>query len=181
VLRISSFDLLLLVILTAVYILSVAMILYVQHRKGRKPRLYREALKFGFFIYLFLLLRLTIFPVFDFFNAGYISINLIPFRTIIGYIRLTFNQGLDMGLIVDNLLGNILVFIPMGLLVPAIMQRLRRLWKTMLFGVLFSFGIELLQLAFSFLGLMTRSADIDDLILNTVGVIAGFGIFLWLD
>jgi glycopeptide antibiotics resistance protein len=83
-----------------------------------------------------------------------------------------------MGLIIDNLLGNILAFIPMGLLVPAIWPQLRHLWKTLLFGMLFSFGIELTQLSFSILGLMFRSADIDDIILNTVGAIAGYGFFV---
>lgn len=61
-------------------------------------------------------------------------------------------------------LGNILMFFPFGLLYPIFDERAR--WKqTVPAGVALSVGIELLQPVFG------RSFDVNDIILNSVGVI----------
>ena len=46
------------------------------------------------------------------------------------------------------------------------------LWKVVAAGVLISLSIEILQLPFA-----SRMSDIDDVILNTLGVAAGYGIY----
>ena len=74
------------------------------------------------------------------------------------------------------LAGNVLVFIPFGLLLPAIWPRLARLWRIALAGLLFSAAIELSQLGISLLlGYWYRMADIDDVLLNVGGVLLGYG------
>lgn len=75
--------------------------------------------------------------------------------------------------LLTNLLGNILVFAPMGILLPIMRRK-----KTGFFTVLFaSFGlslfIETVQLIFR-VGVF----DVDDLLMNTVGGILGYWIFL---
>lgn len=61
-------------------------------------------------------------------------------------------------------LGNILMFLPFGLLYPAYNERAA--WKqTVLAGIAVSVGIELLQPVFG------RSFDINDIILNGIGVL----------
>ena len=65
-------------------------------------------------------------------------LNHIPFRTIGLYLRL-FRPPCRSWLVrlaVVNLLGNILLFIPLGLLPPLLSWRLRRFWKTLLLFVL---------------------------------------------
>lgn len=69
---------------------------------------------------------------------------------------------------------NVLLFVPLGILVPLIWDRLCRTLPML--GVSFGFSllIELSQL------LNNRSTDVDDLILNTLGGLVGFGLFrLW--
>ncbi len=69
---------------------------------------------------------------------------------------------------------NVVLFLPLGILAPLLWDRLRRLLP--LLGVSFGFSllIELSQL------LNNRSTDVDDLILNTLGGLAGFGLYkLW--
>jgi len=68
-------------------------------------------------------------------------------------------------------LENILLFIPLGLMLPLIWEPYKKLWKTALCGITFSLLIELSQL---FNG---RVTDIDDLLMNTLGTLIGWGIF----
>ena len=68
------------------------------------------------------------------------------------------------------LLGNIIMFMPLGFF-PALLWRKWRWWKSLLAGFCTSTAIEFIQF---FIG---RSTDIDDVILNTTGALAGFWVF----
>ena len=67
---------------------------------------------------------------------------------------------------------NILLFVPFGMIVPVLFQKLRRIWVVPL-GLLCSFCIEGIQYLTA-LGM----ADVDDLINNTIGALLGFLIYL---
>lgn len=71
-----------------------------------------------------------------------------------------------------NLIGNTAMFIPLGIVWPAVFKKLDRPWKVMAAGVGVSLSIELLQLPF-----YDRATDIDDLILNSLGFLVGYGIY----
>lgn len=66
---------------------------------------------------------------------------------------------------------NIVLFLPFGFLLPLIWKKADRLRHALLYGATFSLLIEVSQL------LNNRSTDIDDLILNTLGSLIGFGVF----
>ncbi len=68
------------------------------------------------------------------------------------------------------MVANIGIFSPVGFF-PALLGRRPRWWKALLTGFAASFAIEFLQL---FVG---RSSDVDDLILNTAGALAGYWVF----
>lgn len=63
---------------------------------------------------------------------------------------------------------NILLFMPLGFLLPTIWPQFRTIKKTVCTGFLFSLAIELGQL------LNHRITDIDDLLMNTLGAILGY-------
>ena len=65
-----------------------------------------------------------------------------------------------------NVVGNVLIFIPFGFILPNI-------FKTFLITVLFVFIIECIQFA-----LNVGSFDVDDILLNTIGSLIGHIIFL---
>jgi len=74
-----------------------------------------------------------------------------------------------------QVVGNFIMLLPLGIYLPLLYKRLRRFsgFIAVLFICLFvSIGIELLQLITSY-----RSADIDDVILNTLGGCFGFIIY----
>ena len=68
------------------------------------------------------------------------------------------------------LLGNVVMFMPIGFF-PALLWRKWKWWKSLLAGLCASSAIEAIQF---FIG---RSTDIDDVILNTTGALAGFWSF----
>ena len=71
-----------------------------------------------------------------------------------------------------NLLGNVVMFVPLGLFLPLIFTKLRKLWRTLFTVTLLIAVVEIAQL-FTLLG----SCDVDDLILNLLGAALGYGIY----
>jgi len=67
-----------------------------------------------------------------------------------------------------NIIGNIAMFIPVGIVWPACFDELKKINKTILAGAGFTLFIEISQLLF-----YDRCSDIDDIILNTAGVSIG--------
>lgn len=96
-------------------------------------------------------------------SSGAWGVNLVPFRTMKNYIKYSgFTHTLT------NILGNIIIFIPFGILVPEIFPKFRRLLKIISLSIATSFFVEFIQF---FIG---RSVDIDDLILNVFGSLIGY-------
>jgi glycopeptide antibiotics resistance protein len=89
--------------------------------------------------------------------------NWIPFRSIIHDWR---NGG--WGFVV-NFVGNLVAFLPIGMLPPLIRQRKTSLWQAALFSLAISFAIEAGQYVSG-----RRVPDVDDLILNTLGGALGY-------
>ena len=70
-----------------------------------------------------------------------------------------------------NIIGNIAMFIPIGIVWPICFRKLDTMKKTILAGAGFTLFIEVTQLF-----CLGRHTDVDDLILNTFGVAIGTGI-----
>ena len=73
---------------------------------------------------------------------------------------------------VINLVGNVVMFVPLGFFLPKVSARQRKLWRTMLTTALLMILVEMVQL-FSLRG----SCDVDDVILNVLGAVIGYGIY----
>ena len=99
------------------------------------------------------------------------NINLIPLYTIKNYLQVVIHRTNDEVFThcLINLLGNVLLFIPIGYLLPKIWKKQQRFFVFLLSVLLLIIIIELTQL-FTLLG----SFDIDDIILNLTGMIIGY-------
>ena len=71
-----------------------------------------------------------------------------------------------------NLVGNVVIFIPFGFFMPWA-SRIRSFFLTTIYSFGFSLVIELFQLVTK-----VGSFDVDDLLLNTIGGIIGFVLFV---
>ena len=78
--------------------------------------------------------------------------------------------------VAGNILGNIVLFLPLGIIIPALFKEINNYPKIAGVAAAGSILIELTQLLSRFLG-NYRQVDIDDVILNTVGALAGFFIY----
>lgn len=99
---------------------------------------------------------------------------LVPFKTIIEYVGMVHSIH---DWFFKNLACNVIMFMPYGFLLPFIIQWNKRTGiKVALSGCIVSVVIEIFQYVTA-LG----QCDIDDVILNTVGVILGYGIYKIID
>ena len=139
-------------------------------RKEEKPRGSREVLMAAFVLYLAALAQQTVLPQITI-TLSDIRIepwdingcNYIPLYTISRFLR----YGTP-GQIAINLVGNVVMFVPLGLLPPLLWCRWRKVIPGIGFGRLCSVAIEVVQ------PLVGRSRDIDDVILNTLGCALGY-------
>ena len=173
---------------TLVYSLALAVAVFVAWRgvaKGLGP--WQVAARVALVLYLGWLAGATLFPItvggrltpaqldpterlVDRLNAP----NVVPLRAI----RETAALGWGWPA-VRLLAGNVIVFMPFGFLVPVIWPRLGRPLRMLLAGLLLSGAVELSQLAISlYLGYWYRMADVDDVLLNTCGVLLGFALLV---
>ena len=140
---------------------------YLGNNKPMKINLY-----IFFILYLILLITLTLFDsswgrngfaIKDFKVYIKQSVNLVPFKTIINYIK-EFNSMYSTRQIMFNLLGNICAFMPMALFLPLLFKKQSKFKNFIITMIIIILGIESLQL-------ITTSGrfDIDDLILNLFG------------
>jgi glycopeptide antibiotics resistance protein len=110
-------------------------------------------------VYIIFLLDIALFR----FPASHPRANWVPFRSIIHDWR---NGG--WGFVV-NFVGNLVAFLPMGMLPPLIRAGHTALWQVALFSLSISFAIEAGQYISG-----RRVPDVDDLILNTMGGALGY-------
>ena len=98
---------------------------------------------------------------------GLETANFVPFRTIKMYIDYAYKLNS-----LENLGGNLLVFVPMGFLLPLISEDMQRFSEVLINVFTFVLGIEVFQL-FSAFG----AFDVDDILLNCLGAAIGYGCY----
>ena len=98
------------------------------------------------------------------------SMNLKPFATIKRYIALLGSSKPTLFRhAVINLVGNVVMFVPLGFFLPGIFPGMRRFFRAFFLSLGLILTVELVQY-FTMLG----TCDIDDLILNMVGICIGY-------
>lgn len=124
-----------------------------------------------FFVYVLITIRIILFkdvPIYAIFKGGFRSVNLIPFYTIWEFIT---DSNISFTRAIANIIGNIGIFIPMGIFLPVVLKKLDK--KNIIIIIsLISLGFELIQYI-----LAIGSSDIDDVILNSLGGILGIIIY----
>ena len=131
----------------------------------KSETIFRIIFSVMFVLYVPVFLRVTFME--DGIRTATNQVRMIPFNTVFEYLdgEKTFK------FLAVNYIGNILLFIPIGLILPAIFKKLTIL-KVLLIGLGITIAVELSQ---HLLG--KGYADIDDVIMNVVGVLIGAVIF----
>jgi len=100
-------------------------------------------------------------------SNGIWNYNVYPFRSISSYFRFKTTPFAFI-----NILGNIAAFCPLGLLIPTIFSKYRKLSKTLLICLISIIGIESFQFV-----TMLGYFDVDDIILNMTGCLIGYFVY----
>ena len=137
--------------------------------------------KIIFFLYLILVVKLVIFkyPIEDLkaiaaswkkdvILEGLYTANFTLFKTIRMYIDYAYKLNSF-----EDLVGNIVLFIPFGFLLPLCMKQGCNFFVMLLNAFLFVLGIEVFQL-FSAFG----AFDVDDILLNCLGAAMGYCLYI---
>ncbi len=96
-------------------------------------------------------------------------INLVPFQVFADSAE-QIRRNANTGYFLINFLGNLAMFVPVGLF-PPMLSRRYSFKRTVLLGLSISLAIELCQIP------LWRGADIDDVWLNTLGAAIGYGFY----
>ncbi|WP_346890458.1 VanZ family protein [Clostridium sp. UBA1056] len=153
-------------------------------KKKNKESINREIVLNIFFIYILCLLGATLFPLniqLGSENGYWVSINLVPvIATFKEVSNITNDPNMHNFMImfwIRNIMGNLLLMFPLGLMLPMLWRKLQKAKNTVVFALCLSFSIECLQLFSSFIGNRGRAFDIDDILINTIGAWLGFIIY----
>lgn len=96
--------------------------------------------------------------------------NLVPLKEIARFVK--YWRVLGMKAVLLNILGNVAAFLPFGFFLPVFSGRCKKFWRTAFYSFELSLLVEQLQLVFR-----VGSFDVDDLLLNTLGGMAGYGLY----
>lgn len=119
-----------------------------------KINIRKELLLLLFIVYLLILFNVVTYPVNEY---GKNNLNLF---------QELFRYKIGSNLFIQNIVGNILLFIPFGMFLNSYFKVKK--WHLIIITILYSFSIELTQI------LIGRVFDIDDIILNLLGSLIGW-------
>lgn len=141
----------------------------------------KKYVKLIFFIYLLVVIKVIIFKypleqlkeIASTWEKGVVlegldTANFTLFKTIRMYIDYSYMLNSF-----ENLVGNVVVFIPFGFLLPYVLKWGRNFFVMLINAFLFVLGIEVFQL-FSAFG----AFDVDDILLNCLGAVLGYLVYL---
>jgi len=161
------------------FLLSGAIAAFAYRRAILRHSLFRQLALACSFLYLLVLLNFTLFPLSLTIPPFYRPLSsllgaALPFTDL--YPLLVEHGVVQPWTIVRNIAGNIILFMPLGMLMPLLREvSLPGVVKS---AFLISLSIELIQLAVAAIGGTIRIVSSDDIILNVAGAILGFAI-LW--
>lgn len=100
-----------------------------------------------------------------------LNTNFHPFETVKLYLRALKYNYIGLEIPISNLIGNMLLFMPMAVFLPCLFSTMRKFWVFSLVMVVLLVAVEGLQLLLS-----CGSCDVDDVLLNLLGTLTVYGI-----
>ena len=163
----------------SIFLIIITMIVEVKKSKNiqEKNQIRNFWLKILFVIYLLLLIMILFLKneyrmggfenINTFSKEHFATINIIPFATIIDYISNLFSNNINTSIVIINLGTNLLLFAPMGFFIPILFEnKIKNIKQFGVLMIIITIFVEIVQFI-----TYSGGADIDDIILNTIGAI----------
>lgn len=152
-------------------VIAIATIVFAVWRlflwRRQRRDLIREVGIWALFAWALMVVTLTFFPMIIIFYDWTSGMNLIPLASI----RQLLTETAP-GVAFENIVGNVVLFVPFGLLLPLLFDKVRTSWAVAWRAAVVSISIELLQWVTG-----ARATDVDDIILNTAGALVGYAFY----
>lgn len=154
---------------TTIVLIVLSSILGAISQTGKKKKIFLLGGQWVLFVYYLYILSVLLF------FGGLFQINrtysgefqLIPFKTIDSYILFYRNTGSFVSL--SNLLGNLVLMMPLGYFIPTLFEKTRKFWVFIPIVAIIATGVELIQWKTG-----TGIGDVDDSILNFLGAVLAY-------
>ena len=131
-------------------------------KQGKRIVIYKEVMSLIFIIYV-----LCLYYIVTYKNINYGGVNLVPFKEMFRYSFMSDK-------FIKNIIGNIVLFIPYGYFSSYFLNN-KKFSFNVLLTLIVTLSIELVQYNIG------RTFDIDDIILNVIGGVIGFVVYIALD
>ena len=145
------------IIICLVIIVSLRLGYIIRNRV--KIKLYKELITLCFIVYF-----MCLFYIVTFQDVTWSGSNFIPFREM-------FRYPFGSKPFIKNILGNVLLFMPYGVAI-GYYTKTKKIRYAFLIGIVLSLSIETTQYVIG------RVFDVDDIILNVIGCILGFSLYV---
>lgn len=156
----------LIMLIASIFLVTVLNIVLKKNSKYLKKEIGWQHYLLGYFFIFYLMITLKLVGIPSLSEWKFcLSLNKPIFNPHINLVP--FKDGFD----ITNIL-NIILFMPFGFLLPTLWEKYRNLKLTFCYGLFFTIFIEISQLFTT-----SRTTDIDDIIMNTIGTICGWIIF----
>ena len=168
-----TYDINLLLLVTSLGWLIARLVRFAIHKRGS---LLRELTLVLLFLILWFLIQQTLEPFVLVLDQTPQAPNLVPLQGLVLMLQraIAVDHAITRWIVAINILGNILIFIPIGFLVSVLTPHRHKGWLALAIGLAISLTIEIVQLSF-----VIRVFDVDDLLLNTFGAWLGFIAYLF--
>lgn len=152
-----------------VFVIVLSSFLAAIQQKGKKKLAYLQGGRWILFIYYLYILSMLLFfgGLFQINRTYQGEFQLIPFQTIDNYINFYRNTGSFVSFY--NLLGNVLILMPLGYFIPTLFPCTRKFWVFIPLVAGIALAVELIQWKTG-----TGIGDIDDSILNFLGAVLAY-------
>lgn len=167
-----TYDIQLLLLATAFGWIIARLVRFAVHKQGS---LLRELTLTVLFLFLWFLVQHTLEPFVLVLDQTPQPPNLVPIRGLVLMLQraIAVDHAITRWIVAINIIGNVLIFVPIGFLVSVLTPHRHRGWLAFAIGLAISLTIEIVQLSF-----VIRVFDVDDLILNSFGAWLGFIAYL---
>lgn len=148
----------------------------------RQKKTFLELFCFNVFVvYILAVISITLFPMPVFESSlKYLretmqhTNNFVPFKSMYQIFSIK-----ELHIIIRQLGGNLCMLAPLGIYLPLTFNKIKSFKHTLLIGIAIAVGIELIQLSIGAIARYNyRSFDVDDIILNVLGVCIGYLVYL---
>ncbi len=167
-----TYDINLLLLATGFGWIVARLVRFAIHKRGS---LLRELILTVLFLFLWFLIQQTLEPFVLILDRTPEPPNLVPLQGLVLMLQraIAVDHAFTRWIVAVNILGNILIFVPIGFMVSVLTPQPHKGWLAFVIGLAISLTIEIVQLSF-----VIRVFDVDDLILNSAGAWLGFLVFL---